>query len=151
MVMASDERIHQLPVLPCTCANLRRAARAASQLYDRHLRGAGINVAQFTLLQMLSRVGPISQGALGKRLSLDSTTLSRTLRPLEARKWIRSQPGKDRRQRHLVLTPSGQAQFERSVPFWERAQQALGAAAPGDGLKAMLVELTVLAEIARRK
>jgi DNA-binding MarR family transcriptional regulator len=149
-VTMPDEREHALPVLPCTCANLRRAARAATQLYDRHLRESGINAAQFTLLQSLSRVGPITQGGLGKLLALDSTTLSRTLRPLEAKKWIRSEPGKDRRERRFVLTASGHAQFQRSMPFWQRAQQALRAGTRGDRWEAVLADLAVLAAVAGR-
>ncbi len=43
---------------------------------------------------------------LGEILALDSTTLSRTLRPLESEGSIRSRPGEDRRERHWEL-PEG--------------------------------------------
>jgi DNA-binding MarR family transcriptional regulator len=66
-------------LLPCTCTNLRRAARIVSQLYDRELRQAGLRVTQFALLQALVRAKDISQGKLGEVLGLDSTTLTRTL------------------------------------------------------------------------
>ncbi|HSP56392.1 MAG TPA: hypothetical protein VLS25_12485, partial [Dehalococcoidia bacterium] len=69
-------------VLPCACANLRRASRAVSQLYDKQVRGAGLNIAQFTLLQVLFQVGTLTQGGLGQILVLDSTTLTRTLQTL---------------------------------------------------------------------
>ena len=93
--------------LPCACANLRRAMRAVTQLYDGELRGAGLRVTQFTLLQSLAAAGPIRQGHLGDILALDSTTLTRTLRPLLKQGWVRGTHGSDRRVRYLELTPTG--------------------------------------------
>ncbi len=112
-------------VLPCACANLRRAARAVSQVYDEELRGTGLTIAQFTLLQALSLAGEIMQGGLGRLLVIDSTTLTRTLKPLERKGWIRRRTGKDRRERQIVLTSSGRSRFERATPAWNRAQDRL--------------------------
>lgn len=81
--------IRPLRTLPCACASVRRLARAMTQVYDRALRPCGLKTAQFTLLQALEEVGPVTQGRLGHALALDSTTLSRTLKPLEDRKWCR--------------------------------------------------------------
>lgn len=111
--------------LPCACANLRRAARAVTQLYDEELRPSGLRTTQFTLLQVLASTGSITQGGLGAMLSLDSTTLTRTLRlPLE-KGWIKSVTGDDRRERYLQLTAAGRRELERVRPHWERAQQRL--------------------------
>jgi DNA-binding MarR family transcriptional regulator len=111
-----------LPILPCACANLRRAARAVTRLYDAELRDFGLTIAQFTLLQVLMRVGAVPQGRLGRILVLDSTTLTRTLRPLERKGWIRRRSGEDRRERRVELTSSGRARFRKAVPAWNRAQ-----------------------------
>jgi DNA-binding MarR family transcriptional regulator len=138
-----------LPLLPCACANLRRAARATTQLYDRELRGTGVNTAQFTLLQILARVGPVTQGGLGRLLALDSTTLSRTLRPLGAKRWIRSEPGKDRRERRLELTGAGRSQLDRTTPAWERAQRRLKDRIGRERFEELLHELATLAGVAR--
>ena len=102
-----------LRVLPCACANLRRASRAVSQLYAEHLRPTGLTMPQFTLLQALALAGELTQAGLGQILVLDSTTLTRTLRPLEDRGWIRRRAGKDRRERRIVLTRTGRAVFRR--------------------------------------
>ena len=112
-------------MLPCACANLRRAARAVTQLYDRELRGTGLGVTQFTLLQALARVGELSQGRLGSGLSIDSTTLTRTLANLRKAGWINIRTGADRRVRLVSVTASGRRQLERSSPSWERAQERL--------------------------
>ncbi|MGA2075035.1 MAG: MarR family transcriptional regulator [Terriglobia bacterium] len=111
--------------LPCACANLRRAARAVTQLYEEQMRDSGLRATQFTLLQALGTTGAITQGRLGELLSLDSTTLTRTLRPLVKRGWVRSLPGRDRRERHFQLTAAGQRELDRAGALWERAQQRL--------------------------
>lgn len=117
----------RIPALPCACATLRRASRAVTQLYDEALRPAGLRVTQFTLLQVLARIGETTQGDLGEILALDSTTLSRTLSLLEQQGWIRSAPGVDRRQRRLRLTPKGRSKLERAASGWNAVQQRLRA------------------------
>ncbi|NJD62149.1 MAG: MarR family transcriptional regulator [Deltaproteobacteria bacterium] len=112
-------------MLPCACANLRRAARAVTQLYDRELRGTGLGVTQFTLLQALARIGELSQGRLGNGMSIDSTTLTRTLATLRKAGWIAVRTGGDRRVRLISMTAAGRRQLERSYPAWERAQERL--------------------------
>jgi DNA-binding MarR family transcriptional regulator len=115
-----------VPALPCACAELRRAARAVTRVYDAALRPTGLRVTQFTLLQALSLAGnPLRQGILGEILALDITTLSRTLRPLEEAKWIRSFAGADGRERYIELTPLGRRTVERATPAWESAQLRL--------------------------
>jgi hypothetical protein len=52
--------------VPCSCANLRRAARAVTRLYNQQLQSEDIEVTQFTLLMALNDVGEISQGELGE-------------------------------------------------------------------------------------
>lgn len=131
--------------LPCLCASLRRAARAVSQLYNADLRAAKMRTTQHTLLQVLQAREGITQKELGEVLALDSTTLSRTLRPLAKRGWIRSLPAEDRRERRLALTPAGRRQLERARPHWQRAQERLRkrlGAAEWEQVMAALVRVT---------
>src|SRR5260370_24378475 len=67
------------PVLPCLCASLRRTTRTLTHLYEEALRPLGLRSSQFTILQVLSRAGEMTQGELGRMLAMDSTTLTRTL------------------------------------------------------------------------
>ena len=115
----------EITALPCACANLRRAARAVTQLYSQEIRRSGVDATQFSLLMALGHAGETTQGRLGERLVIDSTTLTRTLAPLRARGWIASKPGADRRQRLWRLTPAGRRQLQRARPHWERAQKRL--------------------------
>jgi DNA-binding MarR family transcriptional regulator len=145
----SDREAQALPRLPCACASLRRAARAVTQLYEGQLRRLGLNTAQFTLLQALARAEPVSQGSLGRLLALDSTTLTRTLRPLEDRRFIRSEAGADRRERRLRLTKEGRRQLERACPAWQRAQERLKARVGGERWDSLLADLAAVAAAAR--
>jgi len=108
--------------LPCGCANLRRAARVISRLYDAALRPCGLGIAQFTLLQALEIAPGLSQKQLSGLLEIDSTTLTRTLAPLRRSGWLRSEVGDDRRELHLGLTAKGKRAYRRALPHWERAQ-----------------------------
>ena len=111
--------------LVCACGNLRRAARAVTHLYSSELVGGGLDVAPFALLWTLTRVGECTQQQLGKRLALDSTTLTRTLAPLIKKGWVGARPGADRRERRLRVTPAGRRRMQQSVPSWRRAQARL--------------------------
>ncbi len=127
-IIMTSKPLARYPVLalPCACAGLRRAARAVTRVYDEALRPSGLRVTQFSLMQVLANArAPLTQGTLGERLALDSTTLSRTLRPLERCGWIRAVPGPDRRERRLALTSAGRRQLERASPHWERTQARL--------------------------
>jgi DNA-binding MarR family transcriptional regulator len=120
--MTGSEGLHQLP---CVCASLRRATRAVTRLYDRELRAVALRSTQFTLLQALHLAGTMTQRDLDALLSLDSTTLSRTLQPLLKAGWVKSDRGEDRRERHLRLTASGERKYQEGLPSWRRAQSRL--------------------------
>ena len=119
------DAIHAIPDLFCMCASFRRASRALTHLYDAALRPVGLRSTQFTILQVLSRAGEVSQGRLGRILAMDSTTLTRTLRIMVRQKWIAERRGDDRRERLLRLDKPGRDQFHRALPAWEKAQAQL--------------------------
>jgi DNA-binding MarR family transcriptional regulator len=114
-----------LPVLPCACANIRRTARAVTRIYNHELQATGLELTQFTLLMTLTITGEITQGRLGAILVLDSTSLTRMLKPLIKHGWISVKAGKDRRQKLLQLTQSGREKYEQARPDWQRAQKRL--------------------------
>ena len=115
---------HETP-LPCACATLRRASRAVTQVYNRALDGSGLEVTQFTFLQVLATAGELTQGRMAGLLAIDSTTLSRSLKPLERAGWIASRSGADRRERILRLTVAGRRVLEQALPGWRGAQEQL--------------------------
>lgn len=125
IVCVTDNRTMQLPALPCACASLRRAARAVSQMYESELLEADLTITQFTLLQMLDRVENIRQRELGEYLVMDSTTLTRTLRPLVIRNLVQKSIGADRRERYWSLSNNGRRVLQQALPAWKRSQARL--------------------------
>jgi DNA-binding MarR family transcriptional regulator len=117
-----NETNHALPDLRCMCGNFRRASRALTQLYDDALRPMSLRATQFTILQVLSKAGELSQGDLGQILAMDSTTLTRTLRIMGREGWIAERRGEDRRERWLRLAKAGRDQLNRALPRWEKVQ-----------------------------
>lgn len=114
-----------LPALPCVCASFRRTARALTQFYEKELRPTGLRATQFTVLQVLSVAGEVTQGKLGRVLAMDSTSLTRTLRIMSRQGWIGKTRGADRREWRLRLSKTGAIQFKRALPRWEEAQARL--------------------------
>lgn len=111
-----------LPELVCACANLRRATRAITQIYDDALRPSGLRITQLSLLKALEIAGELGQGRLGVVMGIDTTTLTRALAPLRKQGLLEIRPGKDRRERRLTLTPKGRAKVTALMPLWEGAQ-----------------------------
>lgn len=119
---ASNEPV---PEFLCACANVRRASRVITQFYDAVFQAGGYSIAQFGLLHALSLSKIATAAQLGTTLSIDPTTLSRTLRPLLRNKWIERIPGTDRREQYLQLTRAGREQLKKAQPNWLRAQSRL--------------------------
>jgi DNA-binding MarR family transcriptional regulator len=134
-----------VPVLPCFCANLRRAARLVSQLYESEPGWPSLSVGQFGLLQAIAQRGTISHASLGSLLGLDQTTVSRSLATLGRRHWIRIALGKDRRERRVALTETGKLQLQRAERVWRRTQARLRRQYGADKWNAMQCELAATA------
>jgi DNA-binding MarR family transcriptional regulator len=111
----------------CTCFAMRRAARAVTQHYDRLLRPTGLRVTQFTLLAALTVAGPLPINRLARRLGLERTTLTRNLRPLEAKGWVAVAEDADRRVHTVAITARGRAMARTALPAWREAQATVGA------------------------
>jgi DNA-binding MarR family transcriptional regulator len=134
-----------LPTLVCACASLRRASRAVTQMYDEALRGSGVHPTQFTMLWTLLKKGDTRQGDLGVFLATDSTTLSRTLKPLQKDGLIAVKPGKDARERVLSITPKGRALVDKVRPVWEAVQSKLQSSIGAAHWDRLLNELAAVA------
>jgi DNA-binding MarR family transcriptional regulator len=108
----------------CVCLGLNRAARATSRRYDAALQPIGITSGQFTILSALKRNKPVPISDVANLLSMDRTTLTRNLRPLEALELVAIRPDAgDRRIRALALTAKGRGLLTQAVPLWRKAQK----------------------------
>jgi DNA-binding MarR family transcriptional regulator len=114
--------------IPCFCGVLLVAARSVTRLYNEELRPSGIEVTQYSMLRMLKELGPTPLGALGERLAVDKTTISRNVKVLERHRWATTNRGEDARERVVSRTGAGAAAIERARPLWDRAQKRMRAA-----------------------
>jgi DNA-binding MarR family transcriptional regulator len=109
--------------LVCACANLRRAARALSRVYEDALAPVDLSSTQMTLIMFLGRRGPTLLTALASALAMDRTSLYRALRPLERRELVRVRATADRRAKEVLLTVDGERHLAKAMPHWQRAQK----------------------------
>jgi DNA-binding MarR family transcriptional regulator len=112
----------QAAVLRCTCFNLRKAARAVTQMYDEFLRPSGLRSTQFSLLMLIRGMGPIRITDLSEKAVMDRTTLKRNVELLEREGLVRISPGEDARVREVSLTAAAEKRLSEAFPLWERAQ-----------------------------
>ena len=112
----------------CLAFNLRRADRAVMQVYDEEVRALGLRVTQFGLLMVARVMEPVTLSQLSEFLGLDRTTLSRNLKPLVKRRWVRVEAGEDRRERKLSLTEEGHGLLVKAHPAWAKAQAKIAKA-----------------------
>ena len=133
----------------CVCYNLRKAARAVTQLYDEMLRPTGIRGTQYTLLAALRNLGSASISELAERTVTDRTTLTRNLRLLEERGLIRIEPGEDRRVREARLTDAGREALAEAYPYWRRAQDRMAESLTVTRMRRLLSDLSETVEAAQ--
>jgi len=110
----------------CTCQKLRSASRAATRLYDEHLRPVGLTINQYGLLAALYYVPFMPLLKLAKRLETDRTTLTRSLERLERDGFVSIGPDpEDTRIRAIAITEVGLEKLVEAYPLWMAAQEAM--------------------------
>jgi DNA-binding MarR family transcriptional regulator len=119
-----DPSIDEIATL-CACLNVRRAARAVTQLYDRALAPTGLRATQLTLLVALERAGPVPFTRLADVLGMDRTTLTRNAGPLQRDGLLAQRPGSDRRVKLMRISDAGRRALAAAIPLWETAQRQI--------------------------
>lgn len=109
----------------CSCVNLRQASRAVTQHFDAVFQPTGLKATQFNLLVALAAVGQAPLTRVAEAMVMDRTTLTRNLKPLEARGLVQIEAGEDRRNRLISLTDDGRKALRAALPLWEKAQSTV--------------------------
>ena len=110
----------------CVSNQLHQTARAVNRVYCEELRAVDLNRAQFSILAYLETLKRSQLTELAGLLFMDRTTLSRNLKPLEARGLIQVSPDPDdRRARQVELTEEGRQLFLAAVELWRNAQKRI--------------------------
>jgi DNA-binding MarR family transcriptional regulator len=115
----------------CLCLHLQRAARVVGRRFDQALRGVGLSNWQFSLLMALNRPDAPSIGMVARLLSMDRTTLTAALKPLQRRALLEiRRDAADGRTRRLVLTAAGLKTLAAAVPVWRETHRQIEQALP---------------------
>ena len=108
----------------CNCFAVRKAARYLGAAYDKALAPVGLRNTQFSILQKLASIGPVTIKQLAAVIAMDRTTLATNLKPLEREGLVATTVAKDRRARNIEITARGRARFEEALPLWSGVQDA---------------------------
>src|SRR5919198_3659700 len=135
----------------CVCFNIRKAARAVTQLYDERLRPFGLGSTQLSILGKTLILEPVTVTRLAEATVTDRTTLTRNLRLLEQQGFIRVDLGNDRRERQVRLTDRGREVLAQVYPIWQEVQAEVATRFGSERLARLLSELSALVEVARAR
>ncbi len=112
----------------CLCFGARLAARRLTEFYDARLAPHGVNLPQFGLLAAIGAMRDGSISDIARRVQLDPSTLSRTLRPLDEMGLIEMfQDPANLRVRRVKLTPEGKSTVRKAAEAWSAAQEEAAA------------------------
>jgi len=132
----------------CMFLRTRQISRVVTTLYDQELRPFGISAPQFSLLVLITELGPVSRSDLGRRNHQDRTTLTRNLQPLLSRGLVSEDvPAEGGRRRPLSLTEEGKELLLSAAPAWSAAQTKAKALLGAAGVDAIV---EIAGELPRR-
>jgi DNA-binding MarR family transcriptional regulator len=133
----SDDVIKEI-TRNCLLTRTRRISRVITGIYDQELRPFGINSPQFSLLVVISRLGPASRAEIGRANQQDRSTLTRNLQLILSEGWVEEVPHEaGGRNRAIVLTKAGKDLLHEAAPAWRAAQAQAKALLGKDGARAV--------------
>ena len=116
------ENLHPLSKYECIrldnqlCFPLYACAKEVVRQYRKPLEQLGLTYTQYVVMMALWEHGGMTEGELGKKVRLDSGTLTPLLRRLEKQGYLsRERSDSDERRLALRLTEAGEALKERAV------------------------------------
>lgn len=131
----------------CAGWNVRAAARRITQFLEVRLQAADLSFAQFGLMAEIAATSDDSISALAARMGLDQSTLSRTLRTLEADGLVEIAVAEADQRRKLVwLTEKGARRLEAAIAIWRKAHTELERRLSVDLVRRLALETETLME-----
>ena len=107
----------------CVAVRLRLLNRVVTNFYDEALRPLGLKVSQLNILIVTAKLGLARPAQVCEILQLDTSTLSRNVKPLQAHGWLEVMPEEDARAQPFRLTAQGKRLIEKALPAWQEAQR----------------------------
>ncbi len=104
----------------CINAKLRRLHRLVNAAYQVKIRPFGLQGSMLSILFIIGKKPGINQKMIADILVLDQSTMSRDLKKLVQKNWVKISKGEDSRNSKLALTKEGLSFLETIVPVWEK-------------------------------
>ena len=129
--------------------NVRKTARAVTQLDDERMWPFGLRVTPLAILGKTLLLEPMTVTHLAEVAVTDRTTLTRNLRLLEPQGLIRIDRGEDRRGPERRLTDRGRDILAHVSPIWNEVQAQVATRFGSERFARRLSDLSALVEVAR--
>ena len=110
-------------------------------MFDEALQPSGLRSGQFVMLLTIGCLGEPTYGQLARDLVMDTSTIARSLRPLQREGLISLVAGPDRRRKTVKITKAGAERIRLSVPLWRKAQSRFSERVGEDRWMRMLDDL----------
>ena len=107
---------------PATCVNakIRRLHRKINAIYMEKFKPYGIQGSMLSILFIIGKQSTINQKTLADLLVLDPSTMSRDVKKLVSKGWVKVSKGEDTRSSELSITVAGCLLLEEIAPIWEK-------------------------------
>ncbi len=91
-------------------------SREFTKLINQGLSKHGLFSGQWPIIYFLKREGASSQARICDYLGVEAPTMTRTIKRLESNELVERIPGKDKRERLIILTDKAEALY----PLWKK-------------------------------
>ena len=119
--MNYEEILHEISS-NCIAVRLKILNRTITSIYDKALKPYGIRVTQLNVVFAVSLLGPVEIRPLCALLSMDNSTMCRTLSRIEEKGWLISEPSGHGKNIIISITQSGKELLLSVYPAWKEAQ-----------------------------
>ncbi|MEX3008717.1 MarR family winged helix-turn-helix transcriptional regulator [Hoeflea sp. TYP-13] len=109
----------------CMVLKTRQAARAITRRYNRLLRPYGLHCTQVSLLYAVAANRYKSVSDMAEQLAIERSSLTRNLKLLRTRGYIKADQVGQGRPQSFELTREGEDLLTTLIPKWKEAQAGL--------------------------
>ena len=132
---------------PCACTTVRTASRLLARVYDSALQGTELNVTQLAVLRAIERMRGAPLSRVAEQLSMDRTSMYRSVAKMAEYGWLTMSEGQDARSRSAVISERGREVLDGAAPHWESVQSEVVDRFGRSRWSALVDELRALSEV----
>jgi DNA-binding MarR family transcriptional regulator len=115
------------------------------------MRAAPVRGPQFSLMMMIARRKSPTISELAREIGADRTTMTRNLEKLQKQGFIQITHGQNLRTKAVEIAPKGKTALERSISYWQQAQNKVLKTLGQERWDRMLTDLSALSALAERR